>query len=126
MTRTILVVDDEPDLVANCERLLQRAGHEFLRAHTGPDAIALMDRQTPDLVVADLRIPGVDGLAVARHARDHVPPIPVILITAYDSAQARASARESGVRIYLAKPFTNAAFLDAVQRALPPASTDGD
>jgi CheY-like chemotaxis protein len=120
VTRTILVVDDEPDLVANCERLLQRAGHESLRAHTGPDAIALIDGARPDLVVADLRLPGVDGLAVARHARGHVPPIPVILITAYDSPQARAGARESGVSIYLAKPFANAAFLDAVQRALPP------
>jgi CheY-like chemotaxis protein len=120
VTRTILVVDDEPDLVANCERLLQRAGHESLRAHTGPDAIALIDRERPDLVVADLRLPGVDGLAVARHARGHVPPIPVILITAYDSPQARAGARESGASIYLAKPFANAAFLDAVQRALPP------
>jgi CheY-like chemotaxis protein len=83
VTRTILVVDDEPDLVANCERLLQRAGHESRRAHTGPDAIALIDRERLDLVVADLRLPGVDGLAVVRHARGRVPPIPVILITAY-------------------------------------------
>lgn len=124
MTRTILVVDDEPDLVANCERLLQRAGHESRRAHTGPDAIALIDRERLDLVVADLRLPGVDGLAVVRHARGRVPPIPVILITAYDSPQARAAARETGASIYLAKPFSNAAFLDAVQRALPSKSTD--
>jgi CheY-like chemotaxis protein len=124
VTRTILVVDDEPDLVANCERLLRRAGHESLRAHTGPDAIALIDRERPDLVLADLRLPGVDGLAVARHARGRVPPIPVILITAYDSPQARASARECGASIYLAKPFSNAAFLDAVRQALLPKSTD--
>jgi CheY-like chemotaxis protein len=125
MTRTILVVDDEPDLVANCERLLRRAGHESLRAHTGLDAIALIDRDKPDLVVADLRLPGVDGLAVARHARGKVPAIPVILITAYDSPQARAGARQSGIDIYLAKPFSNAAFLEAIQRALPSRSADG-
>src|SRR5262245_45468178 len=88
VTRTILIVDDEPDLVANCARLLQRAGHVSLRAHTGPEAMALIDRAKPDLVVADLRLPGTDGLTVARHARGHVPPIPVILITAYDSPQA--------------------------------------
>ena len=123
--QTILVVDDEPDLVANCERLLQRIGHASLRAHTGPDAMALIDREEPDLVVADLRLPGADGLAVTRHARRHVPPIPVILITAYDSPQARNAARESGVGVYLAKPFSNAAFLDAVQRVLPAKSTDG-
>jgi CheY-like chemotaxis protein len=125
VTRTILVVDDEPDLVANCARLLRGVGHESLRAHTGPDAMALIDRERPDLVVADLRLPGVDGLAVARHARRQAPPIPVILITAYDSPQARTAARESGVGVYLSKPFSNAAFLDAVQRGLPPKSTDG-
>jgi CheY-like chemotaxis protein len=125
VTRTILVVDDEPDLVANCERLLRRAGHESLRAHTGPDAIALIDRERPDLVLADLRLPGVDGLAVARHARGRVPPIPVILITAYDSPQARTSARECGASIYLAKPFSNAALLEAIQRALPEVDRPG-
>ena len=52
MTRTILVVDDEPDLVATCERLLGRLGHVALRAYTGPDAMALIDRESPDLVVA--------------------------------------------------------------------------
>jgi CheY-like chemotaxis protein len=99
-------------------------GHESLRAHTGPDAISLIDRERPNLVVADLRLPGMDGLSVARHARGQAPPTPVILITAYDSPQARTAARETGVGVYLAKPFSNAAFLDAVQRTLPPKSTD--
>ena len=125
MTRTILVVDDEPDLVANCERLLQRVGHLCLRAHTGIEALALIDREKPDLVVADLRLPGADGLAVTRHARRHVPPIPVIQITAYDSPEARRAATENGAEVYLAKPFSNATFLDAIQRVLPPKSTGG-
>ena len=125
VTRIILVVDDEPDLVVSCERLLQRVGHKSLRAHTGPEAMALIDREKPDLVVADLRLPGADGLAVTRHARRHVPPIPVILITAYDSPEARRAATENGAEVYLAKPFSNAAFLDAIQRVLPPRSTDG-
>jgi CheY-like chemotaxis protein len=120
MSRTVLVVDDEPDLVVNCERLLQREGHSCLHAHAGPDAIRLIGGERPDLVVTDLRLPGAGGLTVARHARSRVPPIPVILITAYDSPQARSAARESGVDTYLAKPFSNAAFLDAVQRALAP------
>jgi CheY-like chemotaxis protein len=120
MSRTILVVDDEPDLVVNCERLLQREGHSCIHAHTGPDAIRRIDGERPDLVVTDLRLPGAGGLTVARHARSRVPPIPVILITAYDSPQARSAARESGVDAYLAKPFSNAALLDAVQRALIP------
>jgi CheY-like chemotaxis protein len=125
VTRTILVVDDEPDLVANCERLLRRAGHVMLRAHTGLEAVALIDRERPDLVVADLRLPGADGLTVTRHARGHVPPIPVILMTAYDSPQARRAAIESGVDVYLAKPFSNTSFLDAIRRVLCPGAADG-
>ena len=124
MTRTILVVDDEPDFVASCERVLQRAGHVSLRAHSGPEAMALIDRERPDLVVADLRLPGADGLVVARHARGRLPPIPVILVTAYDSPQARRAATESGVVVYLAKPFSNSAFLDAIQGVLHPRAAD--
>jgi CheY-like chemotaxis protein len=120
MSPTILVVDDEPDLVVNCERVLQREGHFCLQAHTGPDAVRLIDRERPDLVVTDLRLPGAGGLTVARHARSRVPPIPVILITASDSPQVRIAAKESGVGGYLAKPFSNAAFLDVVQRVLTP------
>ena len=124
MGRTILVVDDETELVASCERLLRRAGHVSLRAYTGPEAMALIDSDQPDLVVADLRLPKADGLAVARHARAQVPPIPVILITAYDSWQAREAASEVGVEAYLAKPFSNAEFLQAVLQVLPPKAID--
>jgi CheY-like chemotaxis protein len=124
MVQTILVVDDEPELVASCERLLRRLGQATLRAFTGPEAMSLIEREKPDLVVADLRLPGADGLAVARHARTQVPPIPVILMTAYDSEQAREASRQSGVDVYLAKPFSNATFLDAVQRVLSPNSID--
>jgi two-component system nitrogen regulation response regulator GlnG len=125
MMGMVLVVDDEPDLVTTLERLLQGLGHTCLHAHTAPDAIARIDREGPDLVVTDLRLPGTGGLAVARHARRHIPPIPVILITGYDSAQARTAARESGVDAYLSKPFSNAAFLDAVQRVLDPGLSGG-
>jgi CheY-like chemotaxis protein len=124
MGRTILVVDNEADLVANCERVLRRAGHVSIRAYTGLEALSLIDREPPDLLVADLRLPGADGLVVARHARARVPPIPVILITAYDSWQARQAAREAGAEAYLAKPFSNAEFLEAVLRILRPRSID--
>jgi CheY-like chemotaxis protein len=69
--------------------------------------------------VTDLRLPGgVDGLAVARHARAHVPPISVLLISAHDSDQPREAARDAGVSEFLVKPLTNAAFREAVQRVL--------
>lgn len=119
MAPTILLVDDEPDLLASWERILRPLGHVCLLASTGPEAMALIDREAPDLVGTDLRLPGgVDGLAVARHARARVPPISVFLISAHDSDHAREVAREIGVSAFLAKPLANAAFREAVQRAL--------
>jgi CheY-like chemotaxis protein len=115
---TVLIVDDEPDLVVNCQRLLRPLGHIALCASTAADAIALIDREALDLVVTDLRLPGPDGLVVARHARARVPPIPVILMTAYDSGEARRASSGAGVAGHLVKPFANAAFLDAVRWAL--------
>jgi CheY-like chemotaxis protein len=118
MAPTILIVDDEPDLVTNCERLLRPLGHVCLAAGTATGAMALIERETPDLVVTDLRLPGADGLVVARHARAHVPPIPVILISADDAAGSRDAAREAGIGAFLSKPFANAAFLETVRRVL--------
>jgi CheY-like chemotaxis protein len=115
---TILVVDDEPDLVTNCQRLLRPLGHVPLSASTAADAIAVIDQEAPNLVVTDLRLSGPDGLTVARHARTRVPPIPVLLISAYDSLGTRDAAREIGVNTFLAKPFANAAFRQAVERLL--------
>jgi two-component system OmpR family response regulator len=128
MARKILVVDDEPEMVTNCHRLLRPFGYVSLSASTAADAIALIDREVPDLVVTDLRLPGPDGLIVARHARTRVPAIPVLLISADDSDKARNAAREIGVSAFLAKPFANAAFREAVQHLLgdkASGSTDG-
>lgn len=125
---TILVVDDEPDVLTNCQRLLRPLGHVPLSASTAADAIAVIDREVPDLVVTDLRLPGPDGLVVARHARTRVPPIPVLLISADDSVNTRDAAKKIGVDTFLAKPFANAVFRQAVERLLgdkTPGSTDG-
>jgi len=127
MVPTILLVDDEPELLANWERLLRPLGHRCLTASTGLDAIALIDREAPDLVVTDLRLPGVDGLAVARQARARVPPVPVLLTSADDSDHLRDVAGEVGIGAFLAKPFVNAVFRQTVERLLRDrtGSTDG-
>lgn len=118
MAAKILIVDDEPDLVATCARLLGRAGFRCLAAHSGADAIALIDAEHPGLVVTDLRLPHADGLAVTRHARQSSPPVPVVLITAYASSDARQKAAEAGAAVFLRKPFGTGEFLDAVRRGL--------
>src|SRR3990170_6530586 len=64
-----LIVEDEPDLLETCVRLLRQVGHSCLTARSGREAIALIDAEHPDLVVTDLRLPTLNGLAVTRHAR---------------------------------------------------------
>lgn len=118
VTPKTLIVDDEPDLLATCVRLLRQVGHVCLTAPSGAEAIRLIDAERPSLVVTDLKLPAVDGLAVTRHARRASPPVPVILTTAYGSMDAKRQAREAGATIYLSKPFSTVEFLEAVQRAL--------
>jgi len=118
MPGTILLADDESELAMNCERLLRPLGYRCLHARDASAAIAIIEATGLDLVVTDLRLPGIDGFAVARGALARRPPIPVILITAYDSPWARRVAREVQVSAFLSKPFTNSAFLDAVRRVL--------
>lgn len=118
VTPKTLIVEDEPDLLETCARLLQQAGHTCLTAHTGRDAIALIDAERPNLVVTDFRLPTMDGLAVARHARRSSPPMPVVLITGYTSSEAQREARAAGASVFLPKPFSAFEFMEAVNRAL--------
>ena len=118
MSSRIVIVDDDIDLVETLVRLLGRAGYTCLGASTGAEAIALMDSDSPSLVVSDLHMPGQDGLAVARHARDKRPPIPVVLMTAYPTRQTEQRADTLGGIIHVSKPFTNAHMLDVVRKAL--------
>ena len=114
----MLIVDDDADLSETLVRLLGRSGYKCLAAASGSEAVHLMDTITFDLVVTDLHMPGMDGLAVARCARQESPPIPVVLMTAYSTADTRRDAQLVGGIRYIAKPFATADMLDAVQRAL--------
>jgi CheY-like chemotaxis protein len=102
----ILLVDDDIDLLDTLVRLLGRQGYTCRVASSGGDeGIRAMEAESPDVVVTDLRMPGMDGLAVARHARQHRPPIPVILMTAYATSETHQDVRRMGGTIYVTKPI---------------------
>jgi DNA-binding NarL/FixJ family response regulator len=84
----------------------------------GADAIATMDAERPELVVSDLHMPGADGLAVARHALSRVPPIPVILMTAWPAPAAVREGLLAGAAAHLPKPFANADLVGTVRHVL--------
>jgi two-component system NtrC family response regulator len=115
----ILIVEDEADLASTCARFLRRHGYHPRVVYTGSEALEALAVDPPDLVVADLRLPGgISGLDVVRHARQLERRIPVILCTAHASDQSREDALEAGAAAYLPKPFSLADLRKAIDRAL--------
>lgn len=121
----VLVVEDEREMAAAFARLLRRMGYLPLITLSGEEALEVIDREEPDLVLTDLRLPAVDGLTVLRHARQGARKIPVIVCTAYISGASRHEALSAGAAVYLPKPFSAAELEAAVSRALA-ADLEGD
>jgi DNA-binding response OmpR family regulator len=119
VARLVLVVDDEADLAATCSRLLRRHGYAVVCVGTIQEGVAALT-PPPDLIVADLRLPDGDGLDVVRAACRLTVPPPVIVVTGHPSAANRTQAMQAGASAFLTKPFAVAAFVDLVQRLLPP------
>jgi DNA-binding response OmpR family regulator len=114
MTKTILVVDDERDLAATCERLLRRRGWNVEIAGSREAALTRLARQPrPVLAIVDRQLPDGDGLDVLRAAR--AADTPVIMVTGYGSGATRRLALEEGAVGFLAKPFSAQDLLELVR-----------
>ncbi len=119
MTRArILIVDDEPDMVDNIARILGRAGHDCLTAVDGARALALLETDRPDLVVTDLKMPGIDGMEILRRAHAADADLPVIVVTAFATIESAVAAVKEGAFDYLPKNFSVEQLQLAVERAL--------
>jgi two-component system, NtrC family, response regulator HydG len=115
---TVLIVDDEPDMVENCARILRRAGYRCLTATDPHRALVLLESDAPDLLLTDLKMPGMDGMELLRRARDLDPSLPVIMITAFATIESAVAAVKEGAFDYLPKTFTLDQLQVAVERAL--------
>jgi PAS domain S-box-containing protein len=106
-SRTVLVVDDEPDVIELVRFHLESAGYRVVTAASGEDALVLLDVEEPHAVLLDLRMPGMGGLGVLEQLRSvrRVPALPVIVVSAHADPVQAARARELGSRGYVSKPF---------------------
>jgi len=102
---TILVAEDEPAIRESLAEVLREDGHWVACAPDGTAAIAALDTQEFDLVLSDLRMPGADGLAVLKHARDVAPQTLVLLMTAFATLDTAVEALRRGAHDYLPKPL---------------------
>jgi two-component system, OmpR family, response regulator MprA len=101
----VLVVDDDPPLRRMLERTLAAEGYEVSVAADGGAALAEAERSAPDVIVLDVAMPAVDGLAVARRLRDKGDSTPILMLTARDAVPDRVAGLEAGADDYLVKPF---------------------
>src|SRR5213594_1692434 len=118
--KRILIVDDDPDAVEVLSALLQEAGYEVEGAEHAFAAVCAVVRAVPDLVLADIRMPIVDGMGLATELKTHLDTrdIPVVAITGYDTPSMREAALKAGYDGYTAKPIDAKKFPDQIAKFL--------
>ena len=117
VSKSVLVVDDEPKIVKVVGDYLRSAGFSVTTAPDGEGAVASARARPPDLVVLDLGLPGLDGLDVARDLR-RASPVPIIMLTARGEETDRVLGLELGADDYLVKPFSPRELLARVRAVL--------
>ncbi len=121
--RRILVVDDEPMVTSSCQRILAAQGDEVETAESGREGLRQALSEQFDIVMADLRMPDLDGMELVRTLRSKRPETTIIIITGYGSVASAVEAVKLGVLDYIEKPFTPAQIREAVARV--PAAVEG-
>jgi len=125
MTKKILVVDDDPGLLLAVSETMRAEGYEVTTARRGIEGLVRIAESLPDLIISDIRMPGMDGYQFARNLRSapHTRLIPIIFLTAKDTLADRITGFRTGVDAYVIKPFEPeeltaivAGILDRVQR----------
>ncbi|NCC23692.1 MAG: diguanylate cyclase [Deltaproteobacteria bacterium] len=117
--KTILVADDEPLARESVAEYLEDQGHVVVQAADGLEALGILDRMNPDLVLLDLIMPGMDGFQVLDRLSDRLEKLPVIVISGTGLVQHAVQALKKGAWDFITKPFTELEVLDhAVDRAL--------
>jgi DNA-binding NtrC family response regulator len=118
MTRTILIVDDEPNMRWVLGHALEQAGYVVHSAESGDDAAGLLARVPIDLVLLDLKLRGEDGLTILRRLRERQPDLVVLILTAYGTVPTAVEAMQLGAADFLRKPFDVEEVVFKIARAL--------
>jgi CheY-like chemotaxis protein len=116
----ILIAEDEESLCAMCARALSTDGHDVKTAADGSEALEVLSREAGhfDLLLTDIRMPIMDGIALALSAARDFPDLTILLMTGYADQRERAHGLDALIHDVIAKPFTLVALRDAVNEAL--------
>ncbi len=118
MARTVLVIDDEQNMRWVLGQALEKAGYDVLSAENGAKGLQQFARNSVDLVLLDLKMPGMDGLAVLRELRQRSANVPILLLTAYATVPTAVEALHLGATDYLRKPFDLETILAQINKFL--------
>ena len=118
--QTIIVIDDEQSFCDVVAEILQSFGYEVHTAYNVEEAIPILERTMPTLIVLDIMMPGVDGLTFIRHlrTRPRYTELPIIISSAKFMESDRATALEAGANLYLSKPFSAGDLKQAIAAVL--------
>jgi DNA-binding NarL/FixJ family response regulator len=107
MSKRLLVVDDEPNLLRAVAACLKAEGYEVSTARSGHEALLQLAESLPDLIISDIRMPGMDGYKLARQLRGspRTALVPIVFLTAKDETADRIEGFRAGIDAYLTKPF---------------------
>lgn len=114
----VLLVDDEPNIIEVLEIVLRDEGMEVLKASSAKDALDLLRKTEVDIVISDIRMPGISGVELLKEAKQLAPEAVFILITAYASTETAIDALQHGAYDYLTKPFKMEELLNIVRHSL--------
>ncbi len=120
MSYRILIVDDEPNIVLSLEYLMKKEGFEVLTAVNGEEALRLVERDQPDLILLDIMIPKLDGYEVCQSVRadPNCDGIRIIMLTAKGRAVEREKGLALGADAYISKPFSTREVVEKVRSIL--------
>lgn len=120
--KKILIIDDEKLITTTLKRLLQQSGYEPVTVNTGPEAIERVEKESFDLIISDIRMPGLDGIQTLKEIKEELKrrnrTSPVVFITGYADQGLEQQAKSVGFDDYIYKPFDLKAFLQRIQKVL--------
>ncbi len=121
MSNKVLVVDDDQLMHRLFQHHLERAGYKVVTALNGREGIDAATREQPQVIVMDIMMPDIDGLAALKELKkfDATKAIPVIMITANSHHISRQESEDSGAALFLTKPFSPTQLLNEIRRLMP-------
>src|ERR687889_335312 len=114
----ILVIDDEAEIRRSVRMILEYEGYEVLEASSGPEGVAIAERESPDLVFLDIKMPGMDGLEALQRMRSANESLPVVIISGHGTVSTAVEATKAGAFDFIEKPLASERVLVTIRNAL--------